>query len=221
VLEAGLVDEGFGVHPFKCCQAMFAAADEGLHADIVVLDWDLGSVPSIGTLSQMRTAGLRWPVVFVTAQNSPAHERIALQQGAADFVDKARGTAVLAARLRRIANQGGTGFNVASDDIFHCGRLTLRPMSHQAYWDGVDVGLTVSEFKIVRILASNVGSFVSYREIYDSMHHVGFIAGSGRDGYRINVRSAIKRLRDKFKAQQRDFDAIQTYNSFGYRWRKL
>jgi hypothetical protein len=49
---------------------------------------------------------------------------------------------------------------------------------------------------------SNVGSFVTYRAVYDRLRYEGFIAGSGNDGFRANVRSAIKRIRNKFRAWQ-------------------
>jgi two-component system, OmpR family, response regulator ChvI len=33
-----------------------------------------------------------------------------------------------------------------------------------------------------------------------------------------NVRSALKRVRNKFRALDPDFDAIESYITFGYRW---
>jgi len=41
------------------------------------------------------------------------------------------------------------------------GKLVLRPDVSRAYWDDVDLGLTLGEYKIVHLLASNVGSFVT------------------------------------------------------------
>jgi two-component system response regulator ChvI len=61
---------------------------------------------------------------------------------------------------------------------------------------------------------------VTYRAIYDHMHYEGFIAGSGDDGHRGNVRSAIKRIRNKFRACDPTFAEIDNYQSFGYCWRK-
>ena len=66
----------------------------------------------------------------------------------------------------------------------------LKPRVSRAYWDEADINLTLTEFNIVRLLASNVGNHVTYRAVYDCMHHVGFIAGSGENGYRTNVRSS-------------------------------
>ena len=62
--------------------------------------------------------------------------------------------------------------------------------------------------------------YVTYRAIYDRLHYEGFIAGSGADGYRANVRSAIKRIRNKFRDFDPTFDQIENYTSFGYCWRK-
>jgi two-component system response regulator ChvI len=227
-VETDLVAEGFAVHAFDDGEAMLAAIASGLQADVVVLDWGLESGPAIDLLSQMRERNLQWPVVFLTEQTNPVFERLALNRGAADFVDKARDTVILATRLRLAAvrtesrpiarNNPAAERRHPLEGILHCTRLTLRTATSRAYWDQVDVGLTLSEFKIVHLLAANVGSFITYRQIYDCMHRAGFVAGSGEHGYRTNVRSAIRRIREKFKALHPEFDEIQTFTSFGYCW---
>ena len=65
-----------------------------------------------------------------------------------------------------------------------------------------------------------MGRYVTYRAIYDRQHYEGFIAGDGADGYRANVRSAIKRIRNKFRSFDSTFDEIENYNGFGYCWKK-
>jgi two-component system response regulator ChvI len=102
-----------------------------------------------------------------------------------------------------------------------CGKLLLRPDISRAYWKGVDVGLTLGEYNIVHLLASNSGLYMTYRAIYDRLHYEGFIAGSGADGYRTNVRSALKRIRNRFRALDPTFDHIENYAGFGYCWKKL
>ena len=76
----------------------------------------------------------------------------------------------------------------------------------------------MGEFKIVNLLAGNVGRHVTYREIYDALHHQGFAAGDSVNGYKTNVRSAIKRIRRKFEALDPTFERIQNYTAFGYIW---
>ena len=43
---------------------------------------------------------------------------------------------------------------------------------------------------------------------------------AGTDGYRANVRTVIKRIRNKFRALDPAFDEIESYTGFGYCWRK-
>lgn len=97
--------------------------------------------------------------------------------------------------------------------------LVLDVASARASWNGQQVELTHGEFKVVQLLAQRVGRDVGYREIYDAVRGVGFEAGQGPDGYRANVRAMVKRIRQKFRDLDPDFDAIETYPGFGYRWR--
>ena len=96
----------------------------------------------------------------------------------------------------------------------------LKPEISRAFWNGVDANLTLGEYKLVHLLVSKAGSFVTYRAAYDRLRFEGFIAGSGNNGFRANVRSAIKRIRNKFRACDPAFDEIENYTGFGYCWRK-
>jgi len=50
------------------------------------------------------------------------------------------------------------------------------------------------------------------------VHGKGFFAGFGDDGYRTNVRTFIKRIRQKFRKTDNSFASIENYGGFGYRW---
>jgi two-component system, OmpR family, response regulator ChvI len=50
------------------------------------------------------------------------------------------------------------------------------------------------------------------------MHYEGFIAGAGEEGYRLNVRSTIKRIRKKFLKLDPTFNEIGTFAAVGYAW---
>jgi two-component system response regulator ChvI len=50
------------------------------------------------------------------------------------------------------------------------------------------------------------------------VHGEGFVAGEGAEGYRANVRTMIKRIRQKFRNVDETFDEIRNYPGFGYRW---
>jgi len=99
--------------------------------------------------------------------------------------------------------------------------LTLRIGHASAVklaFNGTPIDLTLTEFKIVALLALRAGEDVSYREIYDVVHSKGFAAGYGSEGYRANVRTFIKRIRQKFHDVDPEFEPIHNDAGFGYRW---
>jgi len=158
------------------------------------------------------------PVVFLTSHAPLANEQLAFERGALDFIDKTRGVEFLAMRLRLVAELAKPAANPKADKTIVCGKLVLKPHSHRAYLDVVDVGLTVSEYNIVHLLVSSVGRYRTYRAIYDLQHYEGFISGPGNHGYRTNVRATIKRIRRKFRELDPTFNEIMNSHAFGYRW---
>lgn len=100
------------------------------------------------------------------------------------------------------------------------GDLQLDAHTRRAHWRGHPVPLTLGEFAIVERLCNDGDRDVSYRALYDVVRGDGFVAGAGDNGYRVNVRAFVKRIRQKFRTVDPDFDAIENFPGFGYRWRK-
>jgi two-component system response regulator ChvI len=219
VLAAELEDQGFSVTVFSNGQALLRNPDIAIDTDVIVLDWNLPHIQGIDLLPRMHKLGINVPVVFLTGRQLTINEAMAFDRGAVDFVDKSRGTAVLIHRLRVAAQAKGS--ELVGESTYRCGRLVLQHHVSRALWDGVDVNLTVGEFRVVHLLARNVGHYVGYRTIYDEMRHRGFISGNGENGFRTNVRSAVKRIRRKFEQQDPQFDEIHNFMAFGYVWGRL
>jgi two-component system response regulator ChvI len=218
--SAELEHFGFEVAAYGNEEQLLAYLDqEDWRGDVIVLDWRLPTGPAISLLPELRGRGINLPVVFLTGIPSTANENAALDHGAVDFIDKARGIPILAKRLRLIAHLSKAPVTQADREPVERGRLLLRPDIGRAYWDGIDVDLTLTEFRIVYLLASQADGFVAYRTVYDCVHHAGFVAGNGDDGFRTNVRSSIRRIRNKFRELDDGFSEIENYPSFGYRWR--
>src|SRR5262249_51061005 len=126
---------------------------------------------------------------------------------------------VLATLLGQNAEPSREPGNCPEPDV-QLGRLHLDANCCRAFWNDQDVGLTLGEYNFVHHLASRPGHHVTYRALYDRVRGKGFVAGYGADGYRGNVRSAIRRIRQKFCACDPAFDEIENYAGFGYCWRK-
>jgi two-component system response regulator ChvI len=236
VLTVELLRQGFVVHAFADGASLLGSLATAVDADLAVLDWDLPKTPGIQLLAQLRQHGVDLPVVFLTGkviagddhdrcllaprEALNAYEYMAFDQGAVDFIAKSRDRQVLVRRLRSVVElaRPKPKTDLPVQERLACGKLLLE--SCRAYWNQVDVDLTLGEYNIVHLLASKAGSFVTYRAVYDRLRHEGFIAGEGAEGYRANVRSAVKRIRNKFRALDLAFEEIENYTGFGYCWRK-
>jgi len=236
VLTVELLRQGFVVHAFADGASLLGSLATAIDADLAVLDWDLPKTPGIQLLAQLRRQGVNLPIVFLTGKFIPgnehdrcllaprealnAYEYMAFDQGAVDFIAKSRDRQVLVRRLRSVVElaKPKPKTDLPVQERLACGKLLLE--TSRAYWNQVDVRLTLGEYNLVHLLASNAGSFVTYRTVYDRLRHEGFIAGYGANGYRANVRSAIKRIRNKFRALDPTFDKIENYTGFGYCWKK-
>jgi len=166
------------------------------------------------------SAGITIPVIFLTVLSDDIYEQAALEGGAVDFIDKTRRLPILLKRLQLIAQGGRSAPEpepVRAPSLCR-GQLMLRSDTNRALWAGRVVDLTLTEFRIVTLLAERAGREVGYREIYDLVHGKDFVAGQGAEGYRANVRTFIKRIRKKFRDVDPGFDHFENYASFGYRW---
>ncbi|MCC7049819.1 MAG: response regulator transcription factor [Alphaproteobacteria bacterium] len=214
-----LTEHGFNVVGFDDGPPALEYFAAGHGADVVVLDWRLRTMTGLDVLTQLRRRGVMLPVVFLTGLPALDYESEALDNGALDFVDKARGAEILAKRVKLIVEAGKQPPALVREEKIVCGPLVLRPRISRAYWGDTDVNLTVTEYNIVHRLIEQAGDYVSYRAIYDCVHRAGFIAGSGDEGFRTNVRSSMKRIRNKFRTIDAGFTEIENYPAFGYRWR--
>jgi two-component system, OmpR family, response regulator ChvI len=203
--------QGFAVRSFSDSASLLASLDAAVDGDIVILDGRLPKTSGIDLLLQLRRHGVNLPVVFLTESF--------VRRGNIDESDRSHGAEIFVKRVERVVEAAKPEVALALEDLL-CGKLVLKQAVSRAYWSGKDVGLTLGEYNIVHLLASNAGRYVTYRKVYDQLHYEGFIAGSGENGYRANVRSAIKRIRNKFRECDAAFVEIENYTGFGYCWKK-
>ncbi len=218
-LTLELEGSGWSVRTFAESRAFLAALSAAGDADVILLEWPNPKTRGIDLLSAVRRHGIKLPVVFLTDCNLIHDEVEALQRGAADFYDKSRGAGILALRLHRavaaspFADQPREGRTVCG------GRLTLNERVSRASWNGVDLDLTPGEYNMSELLALHGGSYVSYRTLYEGLRKQRGPTRITDKDCRANVRSAMKRTRNKFRLVEPSFGEIESFTGFGYRWR--
>ena len=216
-LGQNLMDEGYDVASVDGGEAALGQLSKPVDVDAVLLDWRMPGLDGLGVLRLMRERGHSMPVLFLTALTDNVYEEAALALGAVDFISKSRSLSVILQRLSLIVD-GRKRATAAGTELIRRGKLELRPLIGRAFWDSKRVELTLTEFTILQTLAETPKRDFSYREIYDLVRGEGFIAGWGEEGYRVNVRSFIKRIRQKFRALDDEFDCIKNYSGYGYYW---
>ena len=222
-LGLNLIDEGYEVTSFSRGRDALDYLEGGGLGDVMLLDWRMPELTGLDVLRRMRRAGIAMPVMFLTVLSDEVYEEAALEGGAVDFIDKSRRLSIMLRRLQRIAEGVRAAGEPAAPKgerltVTRFGELELRFDTNRALWRGRAVDLTLTEFKILALLAMRAGEDVGYREIYDLVHGKDFVAGHGEEGYRANVRTFIKRIRKKFRDGDPGFDYIENYAGFGYRW---
>jgi two-component system, OmpR family, response regulator ChvI len=226
VIEEGAIDRGVLIDDLsnhgldvRTIASLDGASDAACEIDVIVLHCDRAKISSIEMWGKLHGLGFNVPVLLLTGEATPAHECLALDKGADDVIRRSRGSQVLARRIRSAVKASDGPRQPRSGGPLTCGKLLLRPDVSRAYWNDVDLDLTVGEYNIVHLLASNEGRYMTYRALYDRLHYEGFLAGSGADGYRANVRSLVKRIRNRFREVDPTFDEIENYAGFGYCWK--
>ncbi|MFC3676130.1 response regulator transcription factor [Ferrovibrio xuzhouensis] len=218
-VSANLAEAGYRAAAFSGGNALMEWLVQGNRPAALLLDWQMPEQDGPVVLEKLRNAGYDLPVLFLTGLNQPIFEEKGLKLGAVDFVDKSKSFAIILQRIRIAMTAKSPNGMADGDTLPSSGGLLLDVASARAAWNGAQVELTHGEFKVVHLLAQRIGRDVGYREIYDAVRGAGFEAGQGPDGYRANVRAMVKRIRQKFRDIDPDFDAIETYPGFGYRWR--
>ncbi len=222
-IAQNLADSGYHVADFPDGPSFFDRLEDGEGADLILLDWKMPGMNGIEVLRKLRVVRPELPVIFLTVLSDQIYEEAALLGGAVDFVEKSRSFSIILKRVENILKTQKVLKSDARSDalasVVTLDALTLDVQSHRAFWRDTEVDLTLTEFGMVRLLMAQSGRDVTYRDLYDVVHGKDFQAGYGTEGYRANVRSAIKRIRQKFRDLDPDFDEIENYPGFGYRWR--
>ena len=220
-LSLNLADEGFVVTTFADGPSALEFVSSGESADVILLDWRMPGMNGLEVLRELRQHGVVTPVIFLTVLSDDIYEEAALAGGAVDFIDKSRRLSILMRRIELIA-EGQRPLPDPSQQHpstqLRLGQLELRFDINRAFWRGSAIDLTLTEFRMLSQLALKAGEDVSYRELYDLVHGKNFRAGSGAEGYRVNVRTFMKRIRKKLRDIDPSFEEIHNYAGFGYRW---
>jgi two-component system response regulator RegX3 len=150
------------------------------------------------------------PIIMLTAKDSELDKVVGLAVGADDYVTKPFSALELLGRVRALLRRRELDRREGSA-LRVVGGLRIDFARHEVLVDGEEVSLTLSELKVLRVLAERPEQVVSKREILEQLWqttHVG-------DQHACDVH--ISNLRRKLERDPANPERILTARGLGYK----
>jgi two-component system response regulator RegX3 len=157
-LVEGLRAEGFEVTRVATGQAALDAPP----VDLVLLDVRLPDIDGFAVSRELR-ARSDVPIIMVTAKGEEIDRVVGLELGADDYVVKPFGLRELVARIRAVARR--TPVRHEARETLVVGELQVDVPARRATMRGHELQLTLKEFDLLALLASEPGVVVDRRRI--------------------------------------------------------
>lgn len=179
--------------------------------DIIILDLGLPDIDGVEVIESIR-AWSEVPIIIVSARSEDRDKIIALDKGADDYLTKPFSVEELLARLRVIQRRLMKAENVSVTEFVN-GRLRIDYVSGCVYLDEEELHLTPIEYKLVCLLAKNVGKVLTHKYIIQT------VWGNPADNSEASLRVFMATLRKKLDDSRQAL--IQTHIGIGYRMMRL
>lgn len=184
--------------------------------DIILLDLGLPDIDGIDIIKKVRSWS-NMPIIVISARSEDTDKIGALDAGADDYLTKPFSVEELLARVRvtlrrlsYIENQGNS-----SSSLFINGDLKIDYSAGCAYINDQELHLTPIEYKLLCLLAKNMGKVLTHTYITRE------IWGSAWDSDVASLRVFMATLRKKIEKTSDAPQYIQTHVGVGYRMLKV
>ena len=182
--------------------------------DVILLDLGLPDMDGVEIIRKVRS----WsnvPIIVISARSEDSDKIGALDSGADDYLTKPFSVEELLARLRvtqrRLAMLGAEH----ADTVFVNGSLRIDYAAGCAYLDENELHLTPIEYKLLCLLAQNVGKVLTHTYITQK------IWGNSWENDIASLRVFMATLRKKLESAPDSPQYIQTHIGVGYRMLKV
>ena len=184
--------------------------------DIILLDLGLPDMDGVDVIKKVRT----WsnvPIIVISARSEDTDKIDALDAGADDYLTKPFSVEELLARLRvtqrRLAIMQNE--NKTDESVFTNGALRIDYAAGCAYMNGEELHLTPIEYKLLCLLANNIGKVLTHTYITQK------IWGNSMESDIASLRVFMATLRKKLESNPNSPQYIQTHIGVGYRMMKV
>lgn len=183
--------------------------------DIVLLDLGLPDMDGVKVIEKIRTWSTL-PIIVISARSEDSDKIEALDAGADDYLTKPFSVEELLARLRATQRRLAVMHSASpADSVFTNGKLRIDFAAGCAYLEEEELHLTPMEYKLLCLLAQNVGKVLTHTFLTQK------IWGSTWDNDIASLRVFMATLRKKIEREPASPQYIQTHIGVGYRMIKV
>ena len=185
---------------------------DGLHLgiegdqDLIILDVMLPRMDGWGVLQALTQAGIRTPVIFLTAKDQVEDRVRGLELGAADYLVKPFSFAELLARVRNVLRRGPAAIE---SSVLQVADLEVDLLRRRVSRAGRRIDLTPKDFGLLELLVRRQGEVLPRSLIASLVWDMNFDSDTNV------IEVAMRRLRAKVD-EGFEVRLIQTVRGMGY-----
>jgi two-component system response regulator ChvI len=207
--------EGYGVARFRDGAEAWEAFQQGL-PELAILDIMMPRMDGLELCRRIRGLSDEITIFFLTSRDEEFDRVLGLELGADDYLCKPFSMRELVARVKVLLRRMSLRRDPSSApaETLDVGQLALDLARYEARWQGHEVPLTVTEFRLLLALARHPGHVKTRAQLLEQAYPDDtFVADRTIDSH-------VKRLRRKFESLDTRFDQIETVYGLGYRYRE-
>lgn len=177
--------------------------------DVVLLDLGLPDIDGVEVTRAIR----EWsqvPIIILSARGADDDKVFALDAGANDYLTKPFSVAELFARIR-VALRSSS--HDAAISVVNIGTLAIDIANHRVTRGGEEIRLTKTEFKMLALMAKNLGKVLTHTQILRE------VWGPEYEGELHYLRVYTQQIRTKIEVDPTQPKLLITETGIGYRLR--
>lgn len=180
---------------------------------LIILDVRLPDGSGFDFCRQMRSQGLRQPILILTVRADEVDKVLGLEMGADDYLTKPYNFHELLARVRALLRRAYGELATTGGDVLYAGDLMIDRSRGQVNRGSQSLNLTPTEFRLLVHLAQHAGQALTRSQLLDA---VWGYDGEVTDENTVMVH--IRRLRQKVELDPGRPQLILTVPGIGYRF---